>query len=61
MSIVQFLMKENVNTNVELSHLTLLAIIDNFSHIIREIIRYLCPIWKWQPLEKNILLLNHAV
>ena len=61
MSIVQFLMKENVNTNVELSHLTLLAIIDNFSHIIREIIGYLCPIWKWQPLEKNILLLNHAV
>ena len=31
------------------------------SHIIRQIIIYLCPTWKWSPMEKNILLLNYAV
>ena len=28
------------------------------SRIIRQIIIYLCPTWKWSPLEKNILLLT---
>jgi hypothetical protein len=46
---------ENVNLRVELSHLTLLTITDFFSHIICQIILYLCPTWQWMPLKKIII------
>jgi hypothetical protein len=59
--VVKFLMKENVNMRAKLSHLTKFTITHYFSHIIRQIIRYLCTTWQWPPWIKNILLLNYAV
>ena len=44
--LTDFLTKENVKTIVELSHLT-----NYFSHIFRQIIKYLCPTQQWQPLQ----------
>jgi hypothetical protein len=49
--LTDFLMKENVKTIVELSHLTLLTITNYFSHIFRQIIKYLCLTQQWQPLK----------
>lgn len=61
MRVVKFLMKENVNVRVKLTHLTKFTITHYFSHILRQIIRYLCPTWHWPPWIKNILLLNYAL
>ena len=39
----EFMMNENINPRVELSHLTLSTITDYLSLIIQKIIRYVCP------------------